>query len=113
MLPLYSVVIYMLDMDNLLSEPQFREYTARGLTVLEALSVSVDRKTGSVTFHPPQEKGDRFGCFGQTVQFYASHSIGKARAEGLMHVYQELALFLDTVSPQISVRCEISMLGAS
>jgi hypothetical protein len=109
----YPVAIDILDMDALLSEKEFHSQIAEYITYLEALSVSVSRNPGTVTFYPPPSEPDRFGCVGWSVRFVAIDSLGKKRASGLLHAYRGLIRLIESNLPHLEVHYEMSQFDFS
>ena len=113
MLPIYSMVVDILDMNDSTSVEIFREQVSPCLSYLEALSVSVDRKPGSETFYPRPSEPDRFGCVGHSVRFVGTCSVGRERAVGLGYVFHAIVRLIEMELPQFQVRHEMSKMEFS
>lgn len=106
MLPAYTLVVDITANDSTISEERFRELIAPSLIHLDALKGAFDRKPSTITYYPPDGQHGRSECW--SARGVVLISLGKARAEYLIQLYQAIVRLIMLELPDFEVRGEVT-----
>lgn len=104
MVPLLTLTVDITSHDFTTSQEQFRASVSPSLNHLRALEGAFRRNACTVDFHPPYARND--------VQFWSARavvmiSVGKARREHLVHLYQAIVDLIVFELPGFEVAASI------
>lgn len=111
MVPVHNLVIDIIDVDELLSEKEFREVVAPSIACLESLKGSFDKRPCGVTFYAPKVRNEL--SKGWSVRCVLMISVGKERGKHLMNLYDSMVRLIAFELPDFDIQAESAVLNFS